>query len=123
MTKRNLITEIQEKNARASTEYLHGNIELYALEASFSRLNESDATMRALHIMGIASCIEVSAREAIKRLVDSGDPYLERAESFKDHIRFDYLLTKALSTGKITFGEPPMPFLEAPGFRICSTNS
>lgn len=105
MSKRNLITEIQEKNARASGKYLHGNLELYALEASFSRLSESDSTLLALHVMGIASCIEVSVREAIKRLIDSGDPYFERAEFFKDHIRFDYFLTKALSTGKITFGD------------------
>ncbi|AZV94842.1 hypothetical protein CBF45_14865 [Bordetella sp. J329] len=105
MSKRNLIAEIQEKNARASREYLHGNLELYELEASFSRLDESDSTMLALLVMGMASCIEVSVREAIKRLIDSGDPYFERAELFKDHIRFDYLLTKALSTGKITFGD------------------
>ncbi|WP_126226643.1 hypothetical protein [Burkholderia ambifaria] len=105
MSKRDLIAEIQEKNARASREYLHGNLELFDLEASFSRLGESDSAMLALHVMGIASCIEVSVREAIKRLIDSGDPYFERAEFFKDHIRFDYLLTKALSTGKITFGD------------------
>jgi len=105
MAKRNLIDEIQEKNARASREFLHGNLELYALEASCRRLDESDETMLALHVMGIASCVEVSVREAIKRLVDSGDPFLERAEAFKDHIRFDYFLTRALSTGRITFGD------------------
>jgi len=105
MSKRDLIAEIQEKNARASREFLHGNLELYALEASFSRLRESDSTLLALHVIGIVSCIEVSVREAIKRLIDSGDPYFERAELFKDYIRFDYFLTKALSTGKITFGD------------------
>ncbi|WP_155639045.1 HEPN domain-containing protein [Burkholderia cepacia] len=105
MSKRNPISEIQEKNARASNKYLHGNLELYDLERSAQKIDESDATMRALHIMGIASCIEVSVREAIKRLVDSGTPYLERAESFKDHIKFDFLLTKALSDGTITFGD------------------
>ena len=64
MSKRNVISEIEEKNARASNKYLHGNLELYDLEASSRRIGESDATMRALHIMGIASCIEVSVREA-----------------------------------------------------------
>ncbi|KDB06757.1 hypothetical protein LIG30_0378 [Burkholderia sp. lig30] len=105
MSKRNVISEIEEKNARASNKYLHGNLELYDLEASSRRIGESDATMRALHIMGIASCIEVSVREAIKRLVDSGSPYIERAEAFKEHIKFDFLLTKALSDGTITFGD------------------
>lgn len=105
MSKRNLISEIEEKNARASNKYLHGNLELYDLEASSRRIDELDATMRALHIMGIASCIEVSVREAIKRLVDSGAPYIERAEYFKEHIKFDFSLTKALSDGTITFGD------------------
>ena len=105
MSKRDIVIEIQEKNARAKEEYLHGNLELYSLEASFSRLTESDETLLALHVMGTASCIEVSVREAIKRLIDSGDPFFERAEAFKEHIRFDYFLTKALSTGQITFGD------------------
>jgi len=61
--------------------------------------------MLALLVMGIASCIEVTTREAIKRLVDSGNPYLERAESFKDNIKFDFVLTRALSSGWITFGD------------------
>src|SRR5687767_7172774 len=97
MSKRNVIFEMQEKNARASSKFLHGNIELYQLEASFRGLNESDGALIALHVMGIVSCIEVGVREAIKRLVDSGGAYLERAELFKDHIRFDFSLTRALS--------------------------
>ncbi|WP_321784422.1 HEPN domain-containing protein [Burkholderia pyrrocinia] len=105
MSKRNVISEIEEKNARASNKYLHGNLELYALESSSRRIDESDATTRALHIMGIASCIEVSVREGIKRLVDSGSPYIERVEAFKEHIKFDFSLTKALSDGIITFGD------------------
>jgi hypothetical protein len=105
MTKRNIILEIKEKNSRSSLRYLHGKLELYSLERTFSELNASDKTMMSLHIMGVTSCIEVSVREAIKRLVDSGDPYLDRAESFKEHIRFDYFLTKALSSGEITFGD------------------
>ncbi len=104
MSKRNLIKEIEEKNARASEKYLHGSGELLAIERSFSNLEESDSMMAALHLMGVASCIEVSAREAIKLLIDSGAPFLERAESFKD-IKFDFELTKALSSGRITFGD------------------
>ncbi|MEQ7778527.1 hypothetical protein, partial [Xanthomonas sp. WHRI 8356] len=105
MSKRNLITEIQQKNARASGRYLHGNLELYELESSFRRLVESDSALIALHVMGIASCIEVGVREAIKRLVDSGSPFLDRSEIFKDHIRFDFALTRALSATQITFGD------------------
>ena len=105
MSKRNLISEIQNKNARASERHLHGLMELFELERSVRLLDSSEPTLFSLLIMGIASCIEVSTREAIKRLIDSNETYLERAESFKEHIRFDFSLTKALSTGKITFGD------------------
>jgi hypothetical protein len=105
MTKRDLVTEIEEKNVRASRTYLRGHLELHALEATFSRLKESESALLALHVMGLAACIEVSVREAAKILIDFGDPYFKRAERFKDHIRFDFSLTKALSTGQITFGD------------------
>lgn len=75
------------------------------MESSFGKLRETDSTLLALHVIGIAACIEVCVREAVKRLVDFGEPYLRRAELFKEHIRFDFSLTKALSTGQITFGD------------------
>jgi len=105
MTKRDLIQEIQEKNERAKRLYLHGHIELYSIERSARDLTDTDRTLLALHVMGMAACIEVSVREAIKRLIDSGSPYLDRAQAFKDHMRFDFNLTKALSTRQITFGD------------------
>lgn len=104
MSKRNLIQEIQQKNQRASGKHLHGLLELYAIEQSARLLGGGDRTQIALHVMGIAACIEVSVRETIKRLVDSGAPFLNRAEAFKD-LRFDFALTRALSTQEITFGD------------------
>lgn len=105
MSKRDYITEIQEKNARSSKDFLHGNSELYDIEHSFLCSKDDTPTLRALHVMGVASCIEVGVREAIKRLVDHGEPYLERTAGFKDHLRFDFSLTKALSTQQITLGD------------------
>lgn len=105
MSKRNIISEIQEKNRRATNPYLSGHIELYSIEHTFENLGKSQETLLSLLVMGVASCIEVSARAAIKRLVDSGNPYLERAESFKDNIKFDFSLTRSLSSGEITFGD------------------
>lgn len=105
MSKRNLISEIQEKNRRAATAYLSGHVELYTLEHAFSKLDKSQEALMALLLMGVASCVEVSARSAIKRLIDSGNPYLERAELFKDSIKFDFSLTRSLSSGEITFGD------------------
>ena len=105
MVKRNIISEIQEKNQRASDAYLSGHVELFSLEHTFTNLDKSQGALLALLLMGIASCIEVTARAAIKRLIDFGNPYLERAESFKDNIKFDFALTKALSLREITFGD------------------
>lgn len=105
MSKRNLVSEIEDKNLRASRAYLSGHIELFSLEHAFEALGKSNETLFALLVIGVAACIEVTARTAIKRLVDFGNPYLERAEAFKDVIKFDFALTKALSSGKITFGD------------------
>ncbi|MGE6608817.1 hypothetical protein ACQKE4_20295 [Halomonas sp. NPDC076908] len=97
--------EIKQKNLRTEVGFLHGNLELYALESRFGKLDVSDRTTLSLLVMGVASCIEVGVREAIKRLVDSGEPFLGRAEKFKEYIKFDFLLTKELSLGNITFGD------------------
>jgi hypothetical protein len=105
MAKRDIISEIQEKNSRLSKHNIYGDIELYTLEDSFQKLSENDLSMLSLHMVGIASCIEVSARQAIKQLIDSNEAFLERAEGFKENIKFDFLLTRALSAGKITFGD------------------
>ncbi|MFK3775536.1 hypothetical protein [Pseudomonas sp. NPDC089406] len=105
MAKRDLITEIQEKNSRTEPSYFRGSSELYSLETSFRFLTDSDATLISLHIVGICACLESGVRYSIKRLIDSGTPYIERAEHFKDHIKFDFQLTKALSENQITFGD------------------
>lgn len=105
MAKRDIVQEIKEKNLRTEIGYLHGNLELYALESMFRKLDDNDKPTLSLIVMGVASCVEVGVREAIKRLVDSGEPFLGNAEKFKDYIKFDFLLTKELSSGSITFGD------------------
>lgn len=72
MSKRNLILEIQEKNARASSQYLHGNLELYALKESAQKLGESDTTLRALHIMAILDLRELGYEGAYDRVAAFG---------------------------------------------------
>ncbi len=104
MAARNLVTEIQARNARANGSGLHARTELYTLDASTRRLADTDRAALALHVMGIASCIEVGVREAIKQLVDSGGDFLSQAEQFK-FVRFDFELTRALSAGQISFGD------------------
>jgi hypothetical protein len=61
--------------------------------------------MHSLHVIAVAACIEVCVRDVIRTLVDSGSPYIDRIEKFKDLLRFDLELTKALSDRRISFGE------------------
>ncbi|HFD0404342.1 TPA: hypothetical protein ACF027_002382 [Klebsiella quasipneumoniae subsp. similipneumoniae] len=101
MSKRDLITEIKKKNSRSTGKYLHGKMEIYDLK-KFSDSTENHTAL-SLIIMGLASCIEVSVKEAIKKLIDYGDPFLSNADGLIH--KFDFSLTKALSLGHITFGD------------------
>jgi hypothetical protein len=101
MAKRDLINEIREKNSRSTGKYLHGKLELSDLKA-FSDSNHNEVA-HSLIIMGLASCIEVSVKEAIKKLIDYGEPFLSNADGLIQ--KFDFSLTKALSFGQITFGD------------------
>lgn len=105
--KRNLLEEIRSRNARMEGRYLHGISEMYDLEAMLRDRQDVAPAFSSLLLVGVASCVEVSVRESIKRLVDSGDPFLSRAERFTEggRLKFDFALTKALSERAITFGE------------------
>lgn len=104
MGKRDYIEEIEAKNARATPYTMHGLSEMFGLRRSLEALSEPTPTLLSLHIMGAASCIEVGVRESIKRLVNHGSPYIERASTF-GQLEFDFSLTFALSAGRITFGD------------------
>lgn len=105
MSKRDVINEIRERYARNQGDFSARRVGLAELTTSFRRLNEGDSLARALHVMGMVASLEVTVREAIKRLIDHGAPFLDRVEGFKEHLRFDFALTKALSLGQITFGD------------------
>lgn len=104
MGKRDYIEEIEAKNARATPYTMHGLSEIFGLRISLKALSEPTPTLLSLHLMGVASCIEVGVRESIKRLVNHGSPYIERASTFSQ-LEFDFSLTFALSAGRITFGD------------------
>lgn len=105
MAKRDLIAEIREKNNRASRRFLRGRSELTDIEISALSIEGERSPLFALHLIGIAACLEVCVRESIKILIDFGSPYLDRVEKFKEHLRFDFTLTKALSSRQISFGD------------------
>lgn len=105
MSKRDVINEIRERYARNQGDFSPRRADLADLTNSFRRLGEGESLAQALHVIGIVACIEVAVRDAIKRLIDHGPPFLDRVEGFKEHLRFDFALTKALSLRQITFGD------------------
>lgn len=104
MAKRDILAEIADKKTRSQGRYSRGYSELGHLHSEFESDRDASHARLALYIPGMVACLEVSTREAIKELVDAGQPYLDRAESFKD-LKFDFGLTKALSKQAITFGD------------------
>jgi hypothetical protein len=60
---------------------------------------------RLLFLVGIITCIELATRNAIQRLVDKGTPFIERIDKFKDFLKIDLNVTKALHDRKVSFGE------------------
>jgi hypothetical protein len=56
-------------------------------------------------LVGIVTCLEVTTRQVIQRLIDHGTPYVERIEKFKDFLKFDLSVTRALHDKKVSFGE------------------
>lgn len=108
MSKRDYIDEILEKKRRAKNDWQGGSSRLFDLEISFSKF-QSDADFNNAHfslfLVGIVTCLEVATRKAIQRLVDQGSPYIERIDKFKDFLRIDLHITKALHDKKVSFGE------------------
>lgn len=104
MAKRDILAEIADKKVRSEGRYLRGYSELLDLYYEFSRDSGATPARTALYVPGVVACLEVQTREAVKELVDAGQPFLDRAESFKD-LRFDFGLTKALSRQVVTFGD------------------
>ncbi len=107
MSKRNLIDEILAKKQREEFDY-YGSFRLTSIESSFDRLSEKNAedkTLLALYNVGIAACIEVAVRSTIRKLIDHGSPYIDRIEKFKNELRFELDIIKALHDKKISFGD------------------
>ncbi|APO98908.1 hypothetical protein [Xanthomonas perforans] len=105
MSKRQIIEEIRKKNERLPEHFFHGSSQLSKLELLALYLDPDMQAARSLVVIGAASCIEVSVKEAIKQLVDFGSPFIDRVDQFKEPIKFDLALTRALSERLITFGD------------------
>lgn len=108
MSKRDFISEIISKKQRSPDDPYKAGFKLYELQSNFQAIKGSEQNYNAtlsLHLVGIVSCLEVAVRDAIRRLVDFGTPYVERIDKFKDLLRIDLNIAKALQDKKISFGD------------------
>lgn len=108
MSRRDYIEEILEKKSRTPHGWLQGRFALTELDNILEKLDEADVeseTFYSLILVGIASSLEVVVRNGIKELIDAGSPYLDNVHKFKDILKFDLNITRALHDKKISFGE------------------
>lgn len=108
MSKRDYIDEIIAKKQRSIHDWQDSSYKLLTLEVSFDKIKnneEINSSQFSLFLVGIVTCLEVATRKAIQRLVDQGTPYIERIDKFKDFLRIDLNITKALHDKKVSFGE------------------
>lgn len=108
MSKRDYIDEILAKKQRSIHDWQDSSYKLFELEHNFDKIKNSEEinnSQYSLFLVGIVTCLEIATRKAIQRLVDQGTPYFERIDKFKDFLRIDLNVTKALHDRKVSFGE------------------
>lgn len=108
MSKRNYIDEILAKKLRSKNEWQTSSIKIYDLRNNFDEIKNNEqlnVSQYSLFLVGIVTCLELATRKAIQSLVDKGSPYIERIDRFKDFLKLDLNVTKALHDKKVTFGE------------------
>ncbi len=105
MGKRDVLEEILAKRQRITDGEFRAASGLLQLSASADRGIPDEVSM-SLHVVGIVACIEVAARDAMRKLIDSGDPYDERVgELLKGDIRFTLDIARAFHDRKVSLGE------------------
>lgn len=105
MSKRDVLQEILTKRERLPFGQLRAASGLLQIRDRIDR-DASDAMAVSLHVVGIVACVEVAARDAIRQLVDSGDPYDQRVgDLLKGDIRFTLDVVRAFRDRKVSLGE------------------
>jgi uncharacterized protein YecT (DUF1311 family) len=87
----------------------------YAISELFVRLNHlerafqdrvgQDRELLKYYPVGLVACIEAFFRLAVTELVDSGEPFMNRARSLAARHKFDFEVVKALHGKRVTIGE------------------
>jgi hypothetical protein len=103
MGKRDLISEIEAKKLRLP-DYNNANSDLFHLWV-FNDGKGGLSLVSGLFPVGIVACIEVAVRQAIRRLIDHGPPYVDRISKFKDELKLDVNIGRALRDRRVAFGD------------------
>jgi hypothetical protein len=107
VTKRDLISEIQAKKLRFP-DYHQASFRLFYLQHGFNEHEKSapqPSPIHSLFLIGIVACLEVAIRDAIRKLIDHGSPFINRISQFKDVLRLDVNVGRALHDRKVSFGD------------------
>ncbi|MBC8640451.1 hypothetical protein IAG25_26810 [Caballeronia sp. EK] len=102
---RDSINKIKKKKERSIRTGKPGLAEMWDIERLLSGHAYGSEIENSLSIAGMAACLEVSVRNSIRKLIDHGEPYLDRTGDFSEQMKFDFRLTRALSEREISFGE------------------
>ena len=105
--KRDIIQEIEEIRRRGrhtAARYEIGR-RLVELEHAFHQHDRSNKELVKYFPVAIVACIEAYFRMAIKDLVDSGDPFIGRAENLPSLLKPDFSILIAIHGKAITMGE------------------
>ena len=102
-----LIQQIIEVRGRGHSDATIGALfgRLFKLERAFETRGELHPELLKYFPVGLVACIEGSFRLYIKEIIDTGSPYLERAEKLLTSGKFDFESIKALHGKQITIGE------------------
>jgi hypothetical protein len=107
VSKHDLISEIEGKKLRFPTCH-EASFRLFYLQDSFTeheKTSPQPGPIHSLFLIGLAACLEVAIRDAIRKLIDHGSPFIDRISQFKDVLRLDVDVGRALHDRKISFGD------------------
>jgi len=103
MAKPSIEKILEWKKRRGETSTAMSQLEL--LEDAWTARSRDLAVFAAYVPMRIVTIIEVFVHDAIRELVDHGDPYLERAEPLAKDLKIEFAFLRELAGRKLSVGD------------------
>lgn len=79
--------------------------QLHRLQSDFAERGQEDAILCEFIPLRLATILEVFLREAIRELVDSGEPYLDRAENLTKGTKIDLAFAVFVDQQRLSIGD------------------